>query len=408
MDFESYRKQLDVLTQQGLSVNLTRGKPNTEQVSLADRLDGILDGDFIAEDGTDVRDYGGIRGIPEARRIGAFLMDVPDAQVIAAGNSSLQLMHIVVDAAINKGIAADPLKSYPSVEAICPVPGYDRHFAVMESFDVPMYCVQIDEVGPDVEAIESRLKSIDGAAFLWCVPKHSNPTGCTYSDEVVERIAAFPKINDATYILWDNAYSVHDFKSGAPKLASIYDAAVRQGTSDRVVLFSSTSKITFAGGGVAFVGGSDAVLNDIESHLASMTIGFDKVNQLRHARLLQDGEHIRAHMRKHAAILAPRFEIVQRGLEEHLGNTGLATWTNPSGGYFVSLDLKPGLARDVVQLAQTAGLALTPAGATFPYGNDPNDSNVRIAPTYATTNEIESAMEILGVCVKLAAAREGQ
>ena len=404
-DLQKYKNALEALKQKGLALNLTRGKPNTEQVALADELDGILQGDFTAEDGTDVRNYGGLRGIPEAQRLGGYLMDISDAQSIAAGNSSLQLMHTVVDVALNKGLAGDPLRSKRSVEAICPVPGYDRHFTVMESFEVPMFPVAITDWGPDMDAVEARLSTSLGATFLWCVPKHSNPTGCTYSDEVVDRIAALPKINDATYVLWDNAYAVHNFKADSPQLASIYEAALRHGTQDRVVLFASTSKITFAGAGIAFVGGSDAVLNDIESHLSAVTVGFDKVNQLRHARFLRDGAGIESHMRRHAALLAPKFAVVQHGLQEHLGNTGLATWTDPMGGYFVSLDLKPGLARDLVNLAQTAGLALTPAGATFPYGNDPNDSNVRIAPTFANVDEIGDAMEILGVCVKLAAAR---
>ena len=405
MEFDRYRSELDKLKQQGLSLNLTRGKPNTDQVALANELDGILQGDYIAEDGTDVRNYGGLRGIPEARRIGGLLMDLPASQTIATGNSSLQLMHTVVDVALNKGIAGDPLNLKSSTEAICPVPGYDRHFTVMESFDVPMYTVPITETGPDMDAVEARVRSNDKGTFLWCVPRHSNPTGCTYSDEVVDRIAALPKLNDATYVLWDNAYAVHDFKTNAPKLASIDEASVRHGTENRVVLFASTSKITFAGAGVAFVGGSNAVLDAVESHLFAVTVGPDKVNQLRHARFLVDGVGIEAHMRRHAELVGPKFEAVQEGLEEQLGNSGLADWTNPTGGYFVSLDLKSGLARDVVSLASDVGLALTPAGATFPYGNDPQDSNVRIAPTFATVDEIRNAMVILGVCVKLAASR---
>lgn len=409
-ELELLEKSYKDLCSQGLSLNLTRGKPGSEQLDLCDELDGVLDGDFHAIDGTDVRNYGGLRGIPEIREIGAHLLGLSSDSVIAAGNSSLQLMYFTVDQLVNRGIAGPPLGAKSAISAICPVPGYDRHFTLTERLGIDMINVQLTDAGPEMDRVEDLVRNDLATSFIWCVPKHSNPTGCTYSSETVDRLAALPALRSGSpespfYVLWDNAYAIHDFLSPYPKLDSIDERARQHGTEDRIVQFASTSKITFAGGGVAFVGGSDAVLESFDDYLFPMIVGFDKVNQLRHARFFGGSEGLIEHMSRHAQILRPKFEAVQDGLEETLGNRGIATWTQPTGGYFVSLNVKPGLASIVVQLARDAGLSLTPAGATFPYGNDPNDSNIRIAPTFASLSEVELAMDVLGTCVRLASAR---
>lgn len=389
----------------GLQLDLTRGKPGTEQVALSDELDGILDGDFYAKDGTDARNYGGIRGLVEARELGSELLGVPSEQVIAGGNSSLQLMYLAVQTAMYRGLAGPAVQGLGEARAICPVPGYDRHFTIMEWFSVEMLNVDIQDNGPDMDAVEKLVFSDPHARFIWCVPKYSNPTGCTYSLEIVERIALLPRLrgniqDDPFYVLWDDAYALHGFGGTDDQLECIYEAAKKAGTEDRVVLFASTSKITHAGAGVAFVAGSDRVLKSLEEALAVQTVGPDKVNQLRHVRLLRG--KLREHLSRHARIVKPKFDMVQEGLSRHLGNLGIARWSNPRGGYFVSLDVEQGCARRVVQLAKKAGLLLTPAGATFPYGRDPRDQNIRIAPTYARSEDLPIAIEILAICVRLA------
>lgn len=410
-ELELLEKSYKDLCSQGLSLNLTRGKPGSEQLDLCDELDGVLEGDFQAVDGTDVRNYGGLRGIPEIREIGGHLLGLSPDSVIAAGNSSLQLMYFTVDQLVDRGIAGPPLGEKSAISAICPVPGYDRHFTLTERLGIDMINVQLTDAGPHMDKVEELVRNDLSTSFIWCVPKHSNPTGCTYSSDTVDRLAALPTLRNGSpespfYVLWDNAYAIHDFLSPNLELDSIDQRAREHGTQDRIVQFASTSKITFAGGGVAFVGGSDAVLDSFDDYLFPMIVGFDKVNQLRHARFFGGSEGLLEHMARHAQILRPKFEAVQTGLAEALGNRGIATWTQPTGGYFVSLDVKPGLASTVVQLAKDAGLSLTPAGATFPYGNDPDDCNIRIAPTFASLPEVESAMDVLGTCVRLAAARQ--
>ncbi len=410
-ELEQLEKSYKALCSQGLSLNLTRGKPGSEQLDMCNELDGVLEGDFQAVDGTDVRNYGGLRGISEIREIGGHLLGLSPDSVIAAGNSSLQLMYFTVDQLVTKGIAGPPLSEKPSNSAICPVPGYDRHFTLTERLGIDMINVPLSEAGPDMDRVEDLVRNDLSTSFIWCVPKHSNPTGCTYSSDTVDRLAKLPALRNENpespfYVLWDNAYAIHDFLSPHPELDSIDQRAREHGTEDRIVQFASTSKITFAGGGVAFVGGSDAVLDSFDDYLFPMIVGFDKVNQLRHARFFGGSEGLLEHMARHAQILRPKFEAVQTGLAETLGNRGIATWTQPTGGYFVSLDVKPGLASTVVQLAKDAGLSLTPAGATFPYGNDPDDCNIRIAPTFASLPEVELAMDVLGTCVRLAAARQ--
>ena len=385
-----------------LALDLTRGKPGAEQVALADGLDGVLAGNFIAADGTDVRNYGGLRGIPEARALGAELLGLAAEQVIAAGNSSLAMMHLTFDTAMHHGLNGPPWRGLGGVKAICPVPGYDRHFTLTQSFGVEMLPVPMDDAGPDMDAVEALVDAEPLAKCIWCVPRHSNPSGCTYSDETVRRIAALPRRSPGFVTFWDNAYAVHDLRFPGPRVDDVLARATEAGAADGVVLFASTSKITFAGAGVAFVGGSANTLAALEARLAVMTVGYDKVNQLRHARFLEG--RLDAHMRAHAALVAPKFEAVQRVLAAVLGGLGIASWTRPRGGYFVTVHTLPGLAKRVVALAAEAGVRLTPAGATHPRGHDPHDDTIRLAPTFAALEEVETATETLALCIQLASA----
>lgn len=402
--------RFDSLKGANLNLDLTRGKPAAEQLDLADELDGCLGGNYVAEDGTDVRNYGMLRGLPEARALGARLLDVAPGEVIAGGNASLTLMFFVLDAAMNVGLTGTPWRDAGRVKCLCPVPGYDRHFALADALGMELVTVPMADTGPDMEVVEDLVENDADVCCIWCVPKYSNPTGCIYSEETVRRLAELPRRHAGDdrqpfLVLWDNAYTVHDLTFPPPRLTPILPLAKAAGTEDSIAMFASTSKITFAGSGIGFVGGSANFLDAVDKRLSILMVGPDKVNQLRHARFLAQ-DRLEAHMRAHAEIVAPKFEAVQRGLERGLGGTGLATWTDPKGGYFVSLDTRPGLAKAVVALAGELGVALTPAGATFPHGHDPEDRNIRIAPTLATQEEVESGIDVLALCVKLAAARQ--
>ncbi|MYD42999.1 MAG: aminotransferase [Gammaproteobacteria bacterium] len=409
MSRSELERQFNEIKSRNISLNLTRGKPSSAQVALSDALDGILLGDFICRDGVDSRNYGGMRGIPECRELGSYLTDYPADLVMAGGNSSLQLMYLVLSNLVEHGLAGATPLAGKDAKALCPVPGYDRHFAATEYLGLDMVNVELNDDGPNMDQVEELVRNDPTVACIWCVPKHSNPTGCTYSDEVVARIAALPQLRgDADahpfYVFWDNAYAVHDFTDDIVELAPIYTRAIEANSLDRILVYASTSKITHAGAGVAFLASSENVLADLEERLGYMIIGFDKVNQLRHARMFPSRESLQLHMHKHAQIVRPLFETAEAGLQTGLGNAGLATWSRPSGGYFVSLDVKPGTAKEVVRLAASAGLQLTAAGATYPYGNDPMDANIRIAPTFATAKEVATAMEIVGLSVQLAAS----
>ena len=403
-DLADLERQFDALKGANLALDLTRGKPAAEQLDLSNELDGLLGNDFRAADGTDVRNYGVLRGIPEARALGARFLDVEADNVIAAGNSSLTLMFHVLDAALNAGVCGPAWRTLGHGKAICPVPGYDRHFTLADNLGLELVTVDMTDDGPDMDQVERIVEHDSQVRCIWCVPKYANPTGCVYSPETVRRLAALPgKAQGPFLVMWDNAYAVHDFEFPAAHLTSILPIAREMGTEDGIALFASTSKVTFATGGIAFLGGSERFLADMEKRLAILMIGADKVNQLRHARFL--GDRLAEHMRRHADLIRPKFRAVQRGLEEGLGGTGLAEWTRPRGGYFVSLNTRPGLASQAVALAKAAGVALTPAGATFPHGHDPDDRNIRIAPTFATVEAVRASIDALALCVKLAAAR---
>ncbi|GAB3095387.1 aminotransferase class I/II-fold pyridoxal phosphate-dependent enzyme [Aestuariicella hydrocarbonica] len=400
--------QYQSLQDQSLNLDLTRGKPSAEQLNLSDALDGILDGDYRAADGTDVRNYGGLDGIQEAKQFAADVLQVNTSEVLVGGNSSLTLMFQTVLFAHEFGLqgADSAWKTQGKVKFLCPVPGYDRHFTVCEQLGIDMVTVPMLSTGPDMDQVEAMIKADPQIVGMWCVPKYSNPTGVVYSDETVERIAQLANIANPYFrVFWDNAYAVHDLVENPPELANIMDACRKHNTEDSVLQFASTSKITHAGSGVCFMAASPANLAGFQQVLASCTIGPDKVNQLRHARLLPDMTALRAHMKKHAAIIQPRFNSVLENLSSAFDGTGLGTWETPVGGYFISFDTLPGCAQAVVKLAADAGVKLTPAGATFPYGKDPQDRNIRLAPTVPTVEEVDQAMKVFEVCVKLASVR---
>ena len=401
--------QYQAILAKKLNLDLTRGKPSAEQLNLSDALDGILAGNYIAADGTDTRNYGGLDGLPEAKQLGANIMGVEAANVLVGGNSSLTLMFQAMLAAYQFGLkdAASAWKNEGEVKFICPVPGYDRHYTVCEQLGIKMITVPMTSTGPDMDAVEALIKADQSIKGMWCVPKYSNPTGVVYSDETVERIAKLGQIASANFrVFWDNAYSVHDLVANAPQLASILEATRRQGSEDSVIQFASTSKITHAGSGVAFIAASAANLAGLKKFLNSCTIGPDKVNQIRHTRFLPNKEALMAHMSKHAALLNPRFEAVLSALSNAFDGTDLGAWEKPVGGYFVSFDTRPGCAKETVRLAAEAGVKLTPAGATYPYGKDPQDCNIRIAPSVPTVPEVVGAMEVFVTCVKLASVRQ--
>lgn len=395
-----------------LQLDLTRGKPAADQLDLADALDGILAGDYRAADGTDTRNYGGLRGLPEARALGAALLDAAVDEVIAFDNSSLMLMYLYLETALREGVRGpesawqrDAERTGRPVEFLCPAPGYDRHFAICEQLGIRMRPVAIGADGPDMDEVEALVRAEPMIKGIWCVPKHSNPTGCTYSAATVARMAALPALAGPHFrVMWDNAYAVHDFAAPV-ELAPLMPLARANGTADGIVMTTSTSKITFAGGGISFLATSPANLAAFEQRLGVMTIGPDKVNQLRHIKLLPDLAAVRTHMRRQGELLLPKFRLVQDRLESGLGGLDIARWTQPSGGYFVSLDTRPGCAREVIRLAAELGVKLTPAGATFPYGRDPQDSNIRIAPSFPAEPDVERAIDVLVLCVKLADAR---
>ena len=391
-----------------MSLDLSRGKPAADQLDLSNGLEDAIAGDFKTADGTDVRNYGGLRGIPEARALGGELMSMPAANVMAAGNSSLSLMHLVLSTALTPGLWGDARAwgNTTTPKVLTPVPGYDRHFVLSDALGLEMLNVHMTESGPDMEQARALAAADPDIKGIWCVPKYSNPTGCVYSESTVEAMARLPldAAADDFVVLWDNAYAVHDLEFPGVPLAALFTAAEAEGTGDHMVQFASTSKITFAGAGISFLGASDRVLATLESQLQFMTVGHDKLNQLRHTRFLAN--RLEDHMRAHAALLKPKFDLVEQTLATELGTLGIASWTQPKGGYFVSLDVLPGLATQIVELAHEVGLTLTPAGATYPHGDDPDDRNVRIAPTFAAIADLTVAMQILTLCVKLASVRQ--
>ncbi|RYM04773.1 aminotransferase class I/II-fold pyridoxal phosphate-dependent enzyme [Sporolactobacillus sp. THM7-7] len=402
---QNLQKQYDAYKNQKLSLNMARGKPCPEQLDLSMGMLDLLTStsDLTDANGTDIRNYGGLDGIPEAKAFFAQMMDISPEEIMVGGNASLSMMYDTVSAAMLHGVpdSTVPWSKLPSVKFLCPSPGYDRHFAICERQNIEMITVDMTDVGPDMDQVEKLVREDAAIKGIWCVPKYSNPTGITYSDEVVDRLARMETKASDFRIFWDNAYIVHHLTDRPDHLKNIMDACKAAGHPDRVFLFSSTSKVTFPGGGVAVMASSVNNLNFLKQKFSVQTIGPDKFNQLRHVRFLKDMEHLKAHMKKHAAILKPKFDTVIKILESELGGGQIASWSRPNGGYFISLNTLDGCAKEVVQMAKEVGVTLTPAGATFPYGKDPRDRNIRIAPSFPPLSELTTAIKILCLCIQI-------
>ena len=396
---EDLEKDFENLKSKDLNLDLTRGKPSTEQLNLSEGLDTILSGKYSFQ-GVEIRNYGELLGLEECRKIGSEIFGCPTEMVIAGGNSSLTLISQYLSSLYFHGSGEGPWSMQDRNSFFCPVPGYDRHFKLCEEFAINMIPISLTGKGPNIEEIKLNCKNDSSIKGIWCVPKHSNPTGETYSEDCIKGLLEIAKSRKGFRILWDNAYAVHDFKDSEP-LPNIFSLAEEQGVLDSVIAFTSTSKITYAGSGLGFMSLSKNNLKRFMKYYSSVTIGPDKVNQARHVSFFKDFEGLKMHMEKHARILRPKFEIVEKWLSEQ--NYG--SWTKPSGGYFVSYNGVPETAKEIISLASKAGLRLTPAGSTFPYGIDPDDQNIRIAPTACSVAELELAMEVFVTCVSLVSKR---
>lgn len=389
----------------GLKLDMSRGKPSIAQLNMAmDFMDVInSESDMRTEDGVDVRNYGVLDGIPESKRLMADIMGVNADNVIVCGNASLTIMFDTVARSMTHGVlGSTPWCKLDRVKFLCPVPGYDRHFSIMEYFGIEMINVPMTPNGPDMNMVERLVAQDESIKGIWCVPKYSNPQGYSYSDETVKRFAALKPAAADFRIYWDNAYAVHHlYDDRQDEILDILTECEKAGNADMVYVFGSTSKVTFAGAGIAAVASSKANLDAIRKSMTIQTIGYDKINQLRHVRYFKNFEAVKAHMRKHAEIMRPKFETVLRILDNELGGLGIGQWTRPNGGYFISFDAMEGCAKAIVSKCKEAGMVLTGAGATYPYGKDPKDSNIRIAPTFPTTEEMEMATELFVLCVKL-------
>lgn len=403
---DHYMKEYEDYKCKGQKLDMSRGKPGPDQLALSAPMLDVLSSqsDLSASDGTDCRNYGCLDGIPEAKKLMGGLLGLPAENMIVGGNSSLNMMYDTVARAMLHGVydSPKPWCRLKKVKFLCPVPGYDRHFAICQHFGIEMINIPMNEDGPDMDLVERLVREDDSIKGIWCVPKFSNPTGLTYSDDVVRRFANLsPKAPDFR-IFWDNAYFIHELTEERVPLLNLFSEAQKRGKEDMVFVFCSTSKISYPGSGLAAMGASFHNIQNIKMQMTVQTIGNDKMNQLRHVRFFRDEAGVLAHMEKHAQLIYPKFQLVERILEEELGYCGIARWTSPKGGYFISLDTQPGCAKRVVSLCREAGVAMTPAGATFPCGIDPEDANIRIAPTYPSLEELESAAKILCLCVKIA------
>ena len=405
------RAAYDAFQAKKLKLNMARGKPGPEQLDITMGLLNALpaDADPISESGDDTRNYGLLSGITEAKKLFADLIGANENEMFIGGNSSLELMFACLQIAYVKGIAGcKPWSQQGTVKFLCPVPGYDRHFALTEYFGVEMINIPTDGNGPDMALVREYAENDPAVKGIWCVPVYTNPTGIVYSDDTVRAFAALKPATKDFRIFWDNAYCVHHLVASPKKPLTINQACEEAGNRGIFYQFVSTSKITFPGAGVAAFNTARENLDELEKHLGIQTIGFDKTNQLRHVRFFGDADSMRAHMEKHRAILAPKFAVVLDMLDKEIAPLGLGTWTKPEGGYFVSFNAPKGTAKRIVQLCREGGVTLTGAGATYPYKNDPDDSNIRIAPTYPSVSELTQAMELFCICVRLAALEQMQ
>ena len=393
---------------QGLCLNMSRGNPCKEQLELSvDMLDVFNDGDFMSENGIDVRNYGLLDGIPEAKKLFSDMIGVGEDEVIIFGNSSLNAMYWAIQTAFNKGVlGSTPWSKLDKVKFLCPVPGYDRHFKVTEFFGVEVINIPMTATGPDMDMIEKLVSEDEAIKGIWCVPQYSNPDGICYSDETVKRFAALkPKAKDFR-IFWDNAYCIHHLTENPKCILNILEEAKKVGNENIVYIFGSTSKVTFPGAGVAVMGASKENVEALKKFLGISIISYDKMNQLRHVKFFGTFENMTEHMKKHMHIIAPKFKLVLDVLNKEIAPLGIGEWTEPKGGYFVSFNALDGCAKRIVKLCSEAGVTLTGAGATFPYGVDPRDRNIRIAPTYPSIEDLAKALEIFVTSVKLASAEK--
>lgn len=394
----------------GLNLNMARGKPGISQLALSMPMLNVLSGDSDMRTvlGNDTRNYGDLDGIGECRRLMADMMSVKKDNVVICGNSSLNIMYDTVSRSMTHGVlGSTPWCKLDKVKFLCPVPGYDRHFKITEFFGIEMINIPLHDDGPDMDLVEKYVNNDPAVKGIWCVPKYSNPTGISYSDEVVKRFANLKPAAEDFRIFWDNAYCIHHlYEDTQDEILNILDECEKAGNPDMVYIFASTSKISFPGSGVSAIASSIANIDFIESQMTIQTIGHDKINQLRHARFFKNIDGLKEHMAKHAELLRPKFEAVLTTLETELGGLEIGSWIKPRGGYFISFDALPGCAKAIVAKCKDLGVVLTGAGATFPYGKDPLDSNIRIAPSFPTPEEMKAASEVFVLCVKLASVEK--
>ena len=403
-EFSKIKKQYEELKLAGLSLDMSRGKPGASQLDLSNELTDMVGTktNYKTKNGIDCRNYGGLDGIDEIKELFSNLLGMDKKNIICGGNSSLNMMFDTITQGMVSGFGEAPWLLQGKIKFLCPAPGYDRHFGICEHYGIEMITVKYNSDGPDMDAIEELVKdpTVKG---MWCVPKYSNPLGLTYSDEVVKRIAALKPAAKDFRIMWDNAYIIHDLYDETDPLLNIYDECKKCGNEDMVFIFTSTSKVTFPGAGVAVQAASDNNIALLKKRITMQTIGPDKMNHLSHARMFDTVDKLYAHMNKHAEVLRPKFEACIDTFNKELSGLGIAEWTKPRGGYFISMEVLSGCAKRTAELCREAGLVLTPAGATYPYGVDPVDSNLRIAPSFPTAEELKKAAEVLCVAVKYAA-----
>ena len=402
---EALNKEYEEVKAKGLKLDMSRGKPAASQLDMEMDFMNVLDGESVlkTEDGVDCRNYGILEGIPEARKLMGDMLGVPAENIIVCGNASLTIMYDTIARSMLFGVmGSTPWCKLDKVKFLCPVPGYDRHFAITEQFGIEMINIPMSSEGPDMDLVEKLVSEDESIKGIWCVPKYSNPQGITYSDETVKRFAALKPAAKDFRIFWDNAYVIHDlYEDKSDNLLEILSECEKAGNPDMVYEFCSTSKVTFPGGGISALASSVANLEFIKKTMTIQTIGYDKINKLRHVKYFKDLDGMKEHMKKHAAIMRPKFEAVLQVLERELGGLEIGSWVKPNGGYFISFEAMEGCAKAIVDKCKEAGVILTGAGATYPYKKDPKDSNIRLAPTFPTSEELSVAADLFVLCVKL-------